>query len=293
MPVASVFISYSHADKPLAKTLANGLGERDFRVWVDEGEIRVGDSLVDKVTDAIDRVDFVVAIVSEASVASPWCQKELSLAMTGEIAKQGITVLPCRVDDVVMPATLKDKKYQELDRENLEDAVSNLVRDMSSFLSPPQPLPPRRRQPTSVAAKDADPSEPIRLIAVDIENVGTPRNDGTRGSALYKVPILLNRTPSQAWVNLFVPNWDRPSSWSTMHRPGIASVQVNRIILDGTTVDEVASVHQATLKLAVQATNEQFEALERSEQRQREAREAALIAHRQEVDLANARITFE
>jgi hypothetical protein len=30
--------------------------------------------------------------------------------------------------------------------------------------------------------------EPIEIIGVDTPNVGTPRNDGTRGSGLYRVP---------------------------------------------------------------------------------------------------------
>ena len=98
--VASCFISYSHADKALAQGIHDGLAAEGYRVWIDEGELRVGDSLITAISDAIDRVDFLVALVSEHSVTSNWCQKEISLAMTGEIGKQGITVLPCRVGSV-------------------------------------------------------------------------------------------------------------------------------------------------------------------------------------------------
>ena len=289
--MASVFVSYSHADKPLAHAIANGLQGRNFRVWVDEGEIRIGDSLVEKVTDALDRVDFVVAIVSKTSVESSWCQKELSIAMTGEISKQGVTVMPCRVDDVVMPPSLKDKKYQELDRDNLTDAVDILVRDMGLFLEPPAQLPQRRRSPKNPTPKP-DPSEPIRLVAVDTENVGVPRGDGTAGSALYVVPILLSRIPDQNWASLFVQTWDWPPSFTSMHRPGIAHVSGQRVILDGTTVDEVARYHQNTLMVVVEKTNEQWQELENANRSHQEKREAALLAHRRAVDDANAQIKF-
>jgi hypothetical protein len=41
---AAVFISYSHADAELARRLAKGLRDRGIRVWIDEGELKVGDS---------------------------------------------------------------------------------------------------------------------------------------------------------------------------------------------------------------------------------------------------------
>jgi len=41
-----------------------------------------------------------------------------------------------------------------------------------------------------------------------------------------------------------------------MHRPGIARVERDRIILDGTTIEEVERYHLKTLKLAVERANE-------------------------------------
>jgi hypothetical protein len=80
--LASVFLSYSWADKPLARGLAEGLDASGCRVWIDEGELRVGDNLVQSISEALDRVDFVVALVSAASVGSDWCrQRTLKLAV--------------------------------------------------------------------------------------------------------------------------------------------------------------------------------------------------------------------
>ena len=98
-------------------------------------------------------------------------------------------------------------------------------------------------------------SEPIKLIEIVADEVGTPRNDGTPGSALYRVPIRLSSTPTAEWGRLFVEVWDNPPSFSTMHRPGIGSVIGDRIVLDGTTVEEIEKFHRETLRVVVARVN--------------------------------------
>lgn len=200
--LASVFLSYSWADKPLARGLAEGLHANGCRVWIDEGELRIGDSLVQSISEALDRVDFVVALVSAASVGSDWCRKEISLAMTGEVNRQGVTVMPLRVGEVAMPPTLKDKVHVVVDPEDVPDAVEQLLRDIRRHLEPPAPLPPRRRPPevrsspgrtaglrASWSGKPQGPQGPMRIVEVDRDGITQPRNDGTPGSALYAVPL--------------------------------------------------------------------------------------------------------
>lgn len=63
-------------------------------------------------------------------------------------------------------------------------------------------------------------SESLAFTGIDIEHVGAPRNDGSPGSALYAVPIKLNRRPSGIEAQLLVAHWDNPSSYTLMHRPG-------------------------------------------------------------------------
>jgi len=128
----SVFISYSHKDKPIAQTLAAGLTDVGVRTRVDEGELRVGDSLIDRISQAIHEVEFVVALVSRHSVASKWCQRELSWAMSGELQKSGVRVLPLRIGEVTMPTALLDVHYLQVDADDMGAAVSRLVADASS-----------------------------------------------------------------------------------------------------------------------------------------------------------------
>jgi len=272
--VATCFISYSHADKGYASEIAYGLTALGYRVWIDQGELRIGDSLVDAISRAIDQVDFLIALVSDASVASNWCQKEVALAMTGEINRRGITVLPCRIGDVTMPPSLADKLYLSAPVAGASGVVTDLERSMRQHLAPVQPLPPRRRQsiePPSLTRRTSTPATyspqtPVRMTGIDTNSMTSPRLDGTRGSALYMVPITLDVAPDHTWVQLFLRHWDRPPRFTTMHRPGIASVVGSSIRLNATTVEEIERYHAATLKLAVDAANRDRAALAEHEE---------------------------
>jgi hypothetical protein len=114
----------------------------------------------------------------------------------------------------------------------------------------------------------------IEIVGVDVDRVSQPTNDGTAGSALYRVPIKLSGQPSRQWGEALVHFWDHPPQYTTMHRPGIASVSGDRIILDGTTVEEVRDVHAKTLKLVVPLANQKVAELE-AEARAKEERAAA------------------
>lgn len=49
----------------------------------------------------------------------------------------------------------------------------------------------------------------------------------------------------------FIKTWNQPPQFTTMHRPGIARVSGDRVILDGTTIEEVEKYHRDTLKLSI------------------------------------------
>lgn len=280
--LASVFISYQHADKRLAAGLQDGLEELGYFVWRDEGELLVGDSIVERVTAALDQIDFVVALISKSSVASPWCQKEVSLAMTGEIAQSGVKVLPVRIDGVEMPASLKDKLYVEVHGDDVGQATERLAASIQRHLAPARVIPTRRARVRSQAQSgEGEPVDaPIRITGVDEKGLGRPRNDGTRGSALYLVPLRLSRRPSQNWSTYFERTWNG-GLFSTMHRPGIASVSGDRILLDGTTVEEVAQYHLDTVRRTVAEANE-WERRYRAAEQLDQQRQANAEAERQD-----------
>ena len=63
------------------------------------------------------------------------------------------------------------------------------------------------------------------------------------------------------------------------YRPGIASVYGDRIILDGTTIEEVRDYHRETLLLCVEEANKAVKAILAEEQRKMEREEAQKNRH--------------
>lgn len=117
-----------------------------------------------------------------------------------------------------------------------------------------------------------------------LENeVTVPRNDGTRGSALYAVPYRLSGRPDNTWVKLLETHWRNPSSFTSMHRPKILRVSGDRVILDGTTLEEVEQYHLKTLKPAIASANQGYAALQEQHRQAADKRAAEEEQHRLRV----------
>ena len=145
----------------------------------------------------------------------------------------------------------------------------------------------------ATAPNSSQPSEPIRITGIIADKVTTPRMDGTRGSALYAIPFRLSRRPPSGWGELFVYSWNRPSRFTSMHRPGIASVVGDVVWLRGTTLDEVERHHRDTLKLAVDQANQMHDAIRLEvEARARDEAERKR-AHEESVRNRADRISFD
>lgn len=74
----TLFLSYSSQDKEFAQQLASDLTNNEVDVWIDFWEIKVGDSIIDKISTAIQENDFIGVILTPASCNSVWVRKEAS-----------------------------------------------------------------------------------------------------------------------------------------------------------------------------------------------------------------------
>lgn len=146
-------------------------------------------------------------------------------------------------------------------------------------------------QETNVQSVSKD--ESIKIKGIVIDEITQPINDGTRVSGLYKIPFELNLTPSYEWREFFINAWNRPPSFSTMHRPGIASAYGNQVILDGTTIEEVEKYHKDTLKLAVEVANQQIQQINLRKQQQAEREMIEKENHKKNINDISNRIKFD
>ena len=85
-----------------------------MRVWLDEAEIRLGDSLIEKIRYGIDSVDYVIALISDKSVSSKWVSRELDIAMNQEIEGRRVKVVPVLASKCDVPGFLKGKLHADM-----------------------------------------------------------------------------------------------------------------------------------------------------------------------------------
>lgn len=86
----SAFVSYAHEDQELVLALVEHLRAQGLDVRYDQVVLRIGDSLIARISDAISEGDFLIAIVSPDSVESEWCKTELALAMSDGINERRV-----------------------------------------------------------------------------------------------------------------------------------------------------------------------------------------------------------
>lgn len=89
-----VFISHTSSDHDFVWKLAKRLKGDGVDVWVDEWEIKAGDSIAQKVNDALNESSFLLVILSEYSLLSDWVLKEMNVSLMRQLASKSVKILP-------------------------------------------------------------------------------------------------------------------------------------------------------------------------------------------------------
>ena len=108
-----VFISHANQDKPFVRKLINELEKHNLSVWFDDQEIKVGDSIVAKISEGLRDSDYLVVVLSKVSVTSSWVQEELNAALMNQISDKGGVVLPVLIEDCELPPLLRNRLYAD------------------------------------------------------------------------------------------------------------------------------------------------------------------------------------
>jgi TIR domain len=295
------FVSYSW-DNPVhkkwVKELATRLRGDGVDVMLDQWEVVPGDQLPKFMETAIRDNSYVLIICtphykkkSDERLGGVGYEGDI---MTAEVLTQNndrkfIAALRSGTWATSIPSWLKGKYSIDFSGEPYsEDEYHDLLITLHNKRAQPPPIgkAPQFQKSIREEAKEFYPTkekadaefEPIKIEGVLVDEAGRPTNDGTRGSALYAIPFKLSREPTHEWAQLFIQTWDHPPKDTTHHRPDIASVQGDRIVLTQTTIEEVKDVHRETLKLVVESVNRQIA----EKVRQRRINEGAKARQEQE-----------
>lgn len=309
----TVFISYSWDDEPhteWVRGLAARLRGDGVDVTLDQWELQPGDRLPAFMEAAIREHDYILIVCtphyrerSDAREGGVGYEGDIMTGelLTGRNERKFIPVLRRGDTANAVPTWLSGKYHADM-RDGAEAERS--YRDLLTTLlgqreaAPPLGRPPATGStaPSSQRAGGSDEvarGQPIRIVGVVVDEVSEPLLDGTRGSGLYRVPLRLSRKPSAEWAGLFVRTWDHPPRFTTMHRPGIVAVQGDRVILDGTTMDEVERYHRDTLLLVLDEVNREIVKREASQQKRVETERQRREEHRRSVEAFAGRLSFD
>lgn len=318
-PAPKVFISYSWDDDPhiaWVRDLATRLrSQGGVDVTLDRWHAVPGDQLPAFMERAIRENDYVLIVCtpnykerSDSRIGGVGYEGDI---MTAEIFssqspqthRKFIPIHRCGKWDEAAPSWLKGKYRIDLRSEPYsETSYEDLLSTLHNARSQAPPIGPRpdfsaKLQPPKGVTPQVPiaegPEAPIGIKGVIVDEVGYPKNDGTRGSALYSVPLQLSRRPSLEWAELFVQTWDRPPEFSTMHRPGISHIEGDRIVLNGTSLEEIEKYQGKTLKLVVDRVNEIIAEHERTQRSQVDEEERRRQEHRRQVEEAARHLSFD
>jgi hypothetical protein len=130
----AIFISYSHNDKKFVDELSAHLVKNGARVWIDRWELKVGDSIIQRIQAAIKEADALIVILSKASVDSEWCKKELSAGLVRELEEKRVVILPVLLEDCEIPLFLKEKLYADF-RYDFEEGLRTTLEAIAGVTS--------------------------------------------------------------------------------------------------------------------------------------------------------------
>ena len=301
--VPKVFISYSWESKEHSdwvNSLADKLLADGIEAIIDSYDVSPGDRLTKFMESSIKDSDYVIIICTEeykrkannrqkgvgyeSHIISAELYNNHNDRKFIPIIRQGDfnTALPTYLDGK-LAIDLRGNPYNETSYKDLIASIFKVKKKPKVGIRPDYL---DEYEPISIEGED------IRIIGIISNEVTLPRNDGTRGSALYSIPFRLSRKPTRKWSELFLRNWDNPPSFTSMHRPGIARVASDKIILDGTTIEEVKQYHRDTLILCVEKTNEEEKQIRKREEQLKRKKQEERENHYRNIDDISKDIKF-
>jgi len=109
-----VFLSYSSVDDKLALRLASDLRSANVDVWLDQWNLEIGQKFEQKIKQNVDEADFVIVLLTRASVSSMWVNREWNWKVHNEAQTKRISVIPVRGEPCKIPDFLAQRSHADI-----------------------------------------------------------------------------------------------------------------------------------------------------------------------------------
>lgn len=124
-----VFISYAQEDKEKALKLAQTLKDNDFEIWFDEFNLKLGDSISEKVSQGINHSSYYLLIITKKFLeSSEWVSRELKLMIRSIEEYPNRKIIPLLFEkNIELPNSIKDRIYLDYSS-NIDDSNNKLIK---------------------------------------------------------------------------------------------------------------------------------------------------------------------
>ena len=176
-----VFLSHSAKDREFVSSLATDLMEAGLHVWLDQWNIRPGDSFAEAIDQALKQSRFLVIVMSPDYFQSVWAQQEWHSALATEFEGGGVKLIPLLYRDCEIPPMLRTKQWVDFrDRDQYRSSLDRLVRGLyglASSESVPTATEERPKPGEQVGALDPTTLSELKAALKDAVETFTTRPD--------------------------------------------------------------------------------------------------------------------
>lgn len=135
-PANDIFLSHSPTDREFVARLASDLAAADFQVWLDQSNIRPGDSFAEAIDRALRASRFLLIVMSPEYFESAWAKQEWQYVLARELQSRDVRLIPILYRDCEIPPILRTKVWADFrDETQYGAALHRLVRDLHFLAS--------------------------------------------------------------------------------------------------------------------------------------------------------------
>jgi hypothetical protein len=136
---SDAFICHSLGDKPFVRQLAERLRQHGVRVWFDESELTVGDSIRGKIDEGLKSCEYGIVVFSESFFRKPWPQHELDALFGIQNARGTKVILPVWHDITEAMVRSRSPLLASRMATMSSDGIGKVTAELLRVLRPPQP----------------------------------------------------------------------------------------------------------------------------------------------------------